>query len=159
MAQKVKTKNKKQAHEGRLSKIEANINRSKTWPDLPQTLVYIIARQPTLMQSISYGGLTKLCLSPPKKCYPNNSTSTPTFLQLFDETKVNDDKNQVEPFLNVSFYRKWFWPWHYESWHRRPICSDWKRYVGYSNDAIVAKGATNPYWESSDHIYLWEHLQ
>ncbi|OMO85279.1 hypothetical protein CCACVL1_10297 [Corchorus capsularis] len=158
MAQKVKTKNKKKAHEGRLSQIEANINRSKTWPDLPQTLVDIIVRQPTLMQSISYGGLTKLCLSPPKKCYPNNSTSTPPFLQLLDEIKAkNDELNEVEPFLNVSFYRKWFWPCHYESWNKRPICSDWKRYVGYSNDAIVVKGATNPYWESSDHvhIYLW----
>ncbi|XWS68204.1 hypothetical protein CRYUN_Cryun04dG0071100 [Craigia yunnanensis] len=59
MAPKVKTNNKKKQA---LPKKEATS--TATWPDLPQKLVDIIAKQPTMMQHISYGGLTKWARPP-----------------------------------------------------------------------------------------------
>ncbi|EOX98629.1 F-box family protein with a domain of Uncharacterized protein function, putative [Theobroma cacao] len=148
MAQKVKNKkNKKQ-----VPPKKAN-NGAVTWPDLPQILVDIIAKQPALMQDISYGGLTKLCRSPPSKCNPNNFT--PPCLQLFDEINVNSDENYVEPNLNVSFHRRWFWYWYFSRWARPPVRSYWKHYVGFSNEAIVAKGNTFSDPKSSELVYLW----
>ena len=148
MAPKVKTKNKKKQA---LPKKEANS--TATWPDLPQKLVDIIAKQPTMMQHISYGGLTKLCRAPTSKCNHNYS---PPCLQLFDEIKNgNNEENYVEPNLNASFYRCWFWYWYYSRWARPPVRSRWRHYVGYSGHALVTKGATFSYNGSSDLIYLW----
>ncbi|XVE93587.1 hypothetical protein REPUB_Repub01dG0207600 [Reevesia pubescens] len=136
MAPKVKTKNKKKQAP---PKKEANSSRV-TWPDLPQKLVNIIAKQPALMQHISYGGLTKLCRAPTSKCNQNKS---PPCLQLFDEiNNDNNDEDYVEPNLNASFYRRWFWHLYYARWARPPVRGCWKHYVGCSNDAIVAKGDT-----------------
>ncbi|OMO85280.1 hypothetical protein CCACVL1_10298 [Corchorus capsularis] len=53
MAQKMKTKKNKKQAQGHPPKEEAdNIDvKTVTWPDFPQTLVNIIAKQPALMQS------------------------------------------------------------------------------------------------------------
>ncbi|XVF44887.1 hypothetical protein PTKIN_Ptkin02bG0159400 [Pterospermum kingtungense] len=56
MAPKARMNNKKKQA---LPKKEANSTVS--WPDLPQKLIAIIAKQPAMMQYISNGGLTKLC--------------------------------------------------------------------------------------------------
>lgn len=147
MATKPKMKKKKKLL---LPKKEAN-NSTATWPDLPQKLVDIIAKQPDLMQNISNGGaLTKIWRAPNSKCNHINH-STPC-LQLFDEEKY------VEPILNASFYRCWFW-YHYRlRWLTPPDQAPWKYCVGFSGHTIVTKGrATSNYHTtgSSDSIYLW----
>ncbi|XVE49440.1 hypothetical protein DITRI_Ditri01bG0082600 [Diplodiscus trichospermus] len=148
MAPKVKTMNKKKQA---LPKEEANS--TATWPDLPQKLVDIIAKQPAMMQQISYEGLTKLCRAPPRKCNHNYS---PSCIQLFDEINDgNNEENHVEPNLNASLNRCWFWYLYHSRWARPPVRSLWKHYVGYSGEAIVTKGATSFYTGSSDLIYLW----
>ncbi|OMO63469.1 hypothetical protein COLO4_32419 [Corchorus olitorius] len=142
MAQKMKTrKNKKQAQGHPKEEADVDI-KTVTWPDFPQTLVNIIAKQPALMQSVSYGGVAKLCISPPRKCCPNNPT--PPCLQL-EMNNNNYDEKYTEHILNLSFYRRWFWPWYFSSWSRKkaPVRGYGDQYVGYSNDAIVTKSAAS----------------
>ncbi|XVE49442.1 hypothetical protein DITRI_Ditri01bG0082800 [Diplodiscus trichospermus] len=106
MAPKVKTMNKKKQA---LPKKEANS--TARWPDLPQKLVDIIAKQPAIMRHISYGGLTKFCRAPTGKCNHNYS---PPCLQLFDEiNNGNNEENYVElePNQNASLNR--FGGFHY----------------------------------------------
>ncbi|XVF44875.1 hypothetical protein PTKIN_Ptkin02bG0158500 [Pterospermum kingtungense] len=113
LAPKAKIKNKKKQA---LSKKKANS--TATWPDLPRKLIDIIAKQPALMQHISNGGLTKLCITPTSKCNHNNS---PPY-----------EEKYVKPNLNASFYLYWFKYWYYSRRMRLPVRRLRKHYVGYS---------------------------
>ncbi|KAJ7968333.1 F-box protein [Quillaja saponaria] len=65
-------------------------SRSKSWPDLPEQLVNLMGRQPTLRKNLNNGGVIKSWRVAPKQCNPN---STLPWLQLLDPDSASIDKN------------------------------------------------------------------
>ncbi|KAJ9159228.1 hypothetical protein P3X46_024748 [Hevea brasiliensis] len=62
----------------------------KLWPDLPQQLIYLIERQPTLIRNIFSRGVTKSWRSERSKCNPNPA---PPWLQLtIDDQETADNQ-------------------------------------------------------------------
>ncbi|KAF2320588.1 hypothetical protein GH714_028684 [Hevea brasiliensis] len=62
----------------------------KLWPDLPQQLIYLIERQPTLIRNIFSRGLTKSWRAERSKCNPNPA---PPWLQLtIDDQETADNQ-------------------------------------------------------------------
>ncbi|KAA8536372.1 hypothetical protein F0562_028850 [Nyssa sinensis] len=72
---------------------------TRPWPDLPQQLINLISRQSTLMQNISFGGVTKSWRAAPRKCNPVGKSP---WLQLSD---TNEGNCATQPHIsNISFF-------------------------------------------------------
>ncbi|GLT64778.1 hypothetical protein SLA2020_372490 [Shorea laevis] len=100
------TKNKKKVP------LEKQARAAMFWPDLPQMLLDIIGKDSTLMQNISYGGVTKSWRAAAKQCSPNAALP---WLQLSDDhfhvPRTYDDVTQPADQFNKSFHQGYtFWP-------------------------------------------------
>ncbi|GLT64775.1 hypothetical protein SLA2020_372460 [Shorea laevis] len=132
------TKNKKKVS------LEKQARAAMFWPDLPQMLLDIIGKDSTLMQNISYGGVTKSWRAAAKQCNPNAALP---WLQLSDDhfrvPRTYVDITQPADQFNISFHQGYtYWPC------RWPSQGPWKYFLGYSHNALVTRG-------TSDYIYLW----
>ncbi|CAK9150951.1 unnamed protein product [Ilex paraguariensis] len=109
---------------------------TRPWPDLPQQLLQLISRQSTLMQRISYRGVTKSWRASPRQCNTRGKSPWP---QLSDDGDHvwSDDKSHPN-FFNISFHHGCIW------WYgRKPpeYCYyHWTHFVGYCYGLLVTRG-------------------
>lgn len=114
-----------------LSNKEANSQ--NLWPDLPQQLLHLIARESTSFRNICYKGVTKSWRAESYRCGSRNPT--PPWLQVFFHDNKGADK---QPHIfNIAFKQLGFWYW--------KRCWDFDRYpklhfLGSSHGILVAKG-------------------
>ncbi|KAF5733381.1 hypothetical protein HS088_TW17G00924 [Tripterygium wilfordii] len=106
--------------------------------------ISLIRKNPTLMQQIGFGGVTKSSRPPSKHCNPK---STLPWLEL----SPAEAKNEELEIFNISFtemrkgyWRKWRSPLDY--WYY------WKDYVGGSNGSMICKGV------SDSLCYVWKPI-
>ncbi|XP_059650074.1 uncharacterized protein LOC132295818 [Cornus florida] len=116
---------------------------AQPWPVLPLQLISLIAKQSSLMQNISFGGVTKSWRAAPKQC---SSVGKSPWLQLSGTSEANSDECQKthSHILSISFRVGCYW------WYGRwPYEVSARHFVGYSQGALVVRGA-----EQSQY-YLW----
>ncbi|MCD7457456.1 hypothetical protein HAX54_035104 [Datura stramonium] len=135
MVQKVK-KEKNQIS----PKKETNIS-PRPRPNLPKELTALISSEPSLMENISFGGVTKSWRSAKsKKCSPVGKSLWP---QL---TEIQQNKNHSHCFY-IWFHRGYYWPYgrRWRTWK-----DPWIYFKGHSHGALIATGLY------PDDIFLWK---
>ncbi|KAK9184660.1 hypothetical protein WN943_025011 [Citrus x changshan-huyou] len=121
-------------------RIEADANGLRPWPGLPQQLINVISwPSSALMLDISYGGVTKSWSIQTKQCNSQAMIQQPR-LELHD---VKEDTK----FKFSTTFLQGEWAWNVCNAKTRPIPAPWKHYVGYSDGALVSRGASpNEYY-------------
>ena len=106
------------------------------WPNLPQQLTNIVAKQSSLMQNISFGGEMKSWRSTSKKCHHGKSQ----WPQLANNNIGNGDEYKDKTHshnFDISFYQGCYW------WYGREPpqfwLSQWAYYVGYSHGLLAVR--------------------
>ena len=131
MARKLKKQIKKRVS----LRIEADANGLRPWPGLPQQLINVISwPSSALMLDISYGGVTKSWSVQTKQCNSQAMIQQPR-LELHD---VKEDTK----FKFSTTFLQGEWAWNVCNAKTRPILAPWKHYVGYSDGALVSRGAS-----------------
>ncbi|ONH90776.1 hypothetical protein PRUPE_8G073600 [Prunus persica] len=126
MAEKVSEKKKKcgsSNKEGRLT---------KSWPDLPPQLVNFIQKDSTIMQNMSFQGVSKSWRSAPRQC--NHNPSLHPWLSISQSNGHHDQKQhwQTTPFTNHFF------------WDPRKQHQNLSHHlVGSTNGLLIAKASHN----------------
>lgn len=148
MVQKVK-KDKNQSS----PKKEAN-NSPRPWPNLPKELTSLISNEPSLMENISFGGVTKSWRSAhSKKCIPIGKSLWP---QL---TEIQKNENHSHCF-HIWFHIGYYWPYGRRS---RTWKDPWIYFKGHSHGSLIAVGRCpndillwKSYRETYCHLPSWD---
>ncbi|CAN4112065.1 unnamed protein product [Withania somnifera] len=113
----------------------------RPWPNLPKELTSLISREPSLMDDISFGGVTKSRRSAKSKsCSPIGKSLWP---QL---TEIQQNENHSHCF-HIWFHTGFYWPYgrRWRTWK-----DPWMYFKGHSHGALIALG------RYPDDIFLWK---
>ncbi|KAL6269871.1 hypothetical protein ACE6H2_026782 [Prunus campanulata] len=161
MAEKVSEKKKKKHgssnKEGRLT---------KSWPDLPPQLVNLIQKDSTIMQNMSFQGVSKSWRSAPRKCnpYPSShpwlaiSQSNGDRDKNHDQYHFNNIPNPTIPCLKIprAILTPDFYTYFLQNWQTTPFTNHFfwdprkqhqnssHHLVGSTNGLLIAKASHNP---------------
>ncbi|WCJ18190.1 hypothetical protein M5689_000562 [Euphorbia peplus] len=130
---KMMEKKKKKGHV-KLTFSDNEATKPKLWPDLPQQLINIIAKNSSMMKDLYSKGVTKSWRTGSRKCRSNYLT--PPWLQL--STDYGSDDIQPHTF-NIPFKTGYMWYWSRQ--RHKPTFSGY-HFHGCSQSLLLAKGAS-----------------
>ncbi|XP_048232183.1 uncharacterized protein LOC125370486 [Ricinus communis] len=126
--------------EKKSSKIDKEANNLELWPDLPQQLIHLIARNSSLLEHICSKGVTKSWRAQASKCRSNPATP---WLELSGNRE--SDHNRQSHVFHLPIRRGFIW-----YWRRHKPTPPVYNIIGCSHGLIVAKGA------SASDYNLWD---
>ncbi|KAL0323015.1 UNVERIFIED_CONTAM: hypothetical protein Sangu_1920800 [Sesamum angustifolium] len=124
----------------------------RPWPNLPQQLLNLLARNPNLLQQMSYPGTTKSWTAPTSRC---DSSRQARLSQLHDleGQKWCSLSKTLPHFINIYFRTQVYNWWYYDCdipcnfWHRPA-----PHFVGYSHGSLIHR------WPNSSRIEVYDVL-
>ncbi|CAJ1936160.1 unnamed protein product [Sphenostylis stenocarpa] len=159
----LKPKNKKKQHHNQQSPGKKQVQKPKSWLDLPRQLHNIAEGNPNLHKNINVGGIIKSWRTSPKQC---NSHSKLPWLQLCNPDAANTEKyhrhvawsGSIEISTAYMPFGRWLRPF-----IRKLARYPWKNYVGCSHGILVAEAASlymynlwNPRNRETFRLPLWD---
>ncbi|XP_037492475.1 uncharacterized protein LOC119369801 [Jatropha curcas] len=124
------------------------------WPDLPQQLLYQLARKPSLMLEIYSKGATKSWRTEPNKCSKSSNATLPWL-----EVSTDNENSQNQPHtFNISFRSG---SYSYRSPQYSPVIEGY-HFLGCSYGLLISKGDSDyKLWDPIDngwwHLPLWDN--